>query len=279
MRRASSVDADLRHRRRRRRGRSDTGPVRCMRGPGISPRSIDRFMLISWYGEVPPVVRMVVTPLAEVEPRRGELELHAAAARRVERVVVHADEAGDHGVAGRGRSSRAPAGTRASRPGATAVILPFSITIVWSSSGALAGAVDDAHVRAARRAVSGTLTNCLHGRRERAEGLRAERDRDEQRRPGAMAILVIGVLLTAFLGHLEHHPHARLDVLGDVAVQHPLAGIRQLEQHVGRRSRSARAPYLSTPGARSARRSPTPPGTAGRECGSGAASRAARCGR
>ena len=56
-------------------------------------------MLISWYGEVPPVVRMVVTPLRQIEARRRELELHAAPARRVERVVVHADDAGDDGVA------------------------------------------------------------------------------------------------------------------------------------------------------------------------------------
>src|SRR5262245_2331671 len=33
---------------------------------------------------------------------------------------------------------------------------------------------------------------------------------------------------------LEHHAHSRFDVLRDVAMQHPLARIRQLEEHVGR---------------------------------------------
>ena len=33
--------------------------------------------------------------------------------------------------------------------------------------------------------------------------------------------------------HLEDHAHACLDVLGDVAVQHPLARVGDVEQHVG----------------------------------------------
>ncbi len=40
------------------------GAVRCTRGPGTRPASMASLVLISAYGERPPVVRMVVTPLA-----------------------------------------------------------------------------------------------------------------------------------------------------------------------------------------------------------------------
>src|SRR5262245_51407402 len=37
-------------------------------------------------------------------------------------------------------------------------------------------------------------------------------------------------------GHVEHHPHPGLDVFGDVTMQHPLARIRHLHQHVNHES-------------------------------------------
>src|SRR6185295_8634891 len=59
-------------------------------------------------------------------------------------------------------SVRAPAGTRASRADVTAVILPFSITIVWSSRG---GAPVPSTTRTWVSAIDGseTLTNAVTG--------------------------------------------------------------------------------------------------------------------
>src|SRR5687768_3687026 len=125
--------------------------------------------------------------------------------------------------------TRTPAGTTALAAGPTDTILPLSIRIVWSSSGALPVPSTTRTCCKATR-VSGTLmTACTAGGNELT--FCAVMTAGMVMAAIARAILFMDVLLLRI--HFEHHPHAGLDVLGDMAVEHPLAGVRQLEQHVG----------------------------------------------
>ena len=73
---------------------------------------------------------------AEVEARRGELQLHAAATRRVERVIVEARRFRESPCVRPDRScARRPAPSLV-QPALTLVIRPFSMTRVCPSRGA-----------------------------------------------------------------------------------------------------------------------------------------------
>src|SRR5687767_3093500 len=125
--------------------------------------------------------------------------------------------------------TRTPAGTTALAAGPTDTILPLSIRIVWSSSGALPVPSTTRTCCSATR-VSGTLmTACTAGGKELT--FCAVMTTGMATAAITRASLFMDVLLLWI--HFEHHSHASLDVLSDMAVQHPLAGVRQLEQDVG----------------------------------------------
>ena len=164
--------------------------------------------------------------VGEVQPRRGELELHAAAARGVERVVVHPDDAGNHGVAGEVHDPRPRRrGRRRGRSNRHDLSAVDQDRLILERR--LAGAVDDAHVLQGDARFR-NADHRLDGRRERAHALRANdnRNRNGGEHDGNFLSWAISYFLRSLLSHLEHHAHAGFDVFGDMAVQHPLARVR-----------------------------------------------------
>src|ERR1043166_6307634 len=129
----------------------------------------------------------------------------------------------------------APAGAFTSLAFPTAVIRPFSMTPLWSSrTGRPVPSISLTWVRTITGA-SAVMTSRSAGPIESARwacAVEAKRasptrvrlcDRGMGRKPPSVC--------------RERHDHARFEVLGDVAVRHPGAGVRHLQQNVGRAAR------------------------------------------
>ena len=117
--------------------------------------------------------------VGEIKPRRGKLQLHTAAARRVERVVVHPDDAGNHGVAAEVHHARARGHDRACRR-------PHRHDLAALNQDGLiverrlTRTVDDPYVLQ-RHPRFGNADHGLHGGRHRADALPGDDNRNDDR--------------------------------------------------------------------------------------------------
>src|ERR1051326_3544228 len=125
----------------------------------------------------------------------------------------------------------APAGAFTSLAFPTAVIRPFSISTLWSSRAGrpvpsisltwvrtITGASAATTSRTAGLIESARCASAVEARRTSPNSVRLE-DRGMGRKPPSVC--------------RKCHHHAGFEVLGDVAVRHPRAGVRDLEQNVG----------------------------------------------
>ena len=157
------------------------GPVRCIRGPGnltVVDAALHVDLVIRRRAPGGPHGREAA---AQIQPRRGELQLHATTTCRVEGVIVHADQARNDCVTR--QIERAGAGwyfglCRRTDADDLAVLNHDSCAVDWRG----ARAIDDTHVGQRHRAF-GNDDVLADIRRQRTDGLRGQcRGRQRQQK-------------------------------------------------------------------------------------------------